>query len=95
MKNSLVLFFLLISLFSCSSTPKKIASVDLKRVDPKCIPLAKIITENRDGVEALALRDAENKVRDLGGDTLAIEETVRNGKEVKFGGVAFRCKTEE
>jgi hypothetical protein len=89
--------YLLISsfLFSCSSVQKKIASIDYKRINPKCVPLAKIATENKDGVEALAMLDAENKVRALNGDTLAIEETVRNGKEIKFSGVAYRCKIEE
>lgn len=95
MKKNLIYFVILASLISCSSTPKKITRVDVKRISPKCLPLAKITVENKDGVEALAILDAENKVRDLNGDTLAIEETVRNGKEIKFGGVAYRCKTEE
>jgi hypothetical protein len=95
MKLRLVCFLVLMGTISCSSIQKKISLIDSKRISSKCIPLAKIATENKDGVEALAMLEAENKVRDLNGDTLAIEETVRNGKEVKFSGVAYRCKNEE
>ena len=95
MKTSFLYVLVFVLAMSCSSTTKKINRVDVKRIDPKCVPLAKITVENSDGVEALAMKEAEKKVRDLDGDTLAIEETVRNGKEIKFGGVAYRCKNGE
>ncbi len=95
MKFKIIFLIVLSTIFSCSNIQQKITSVDYKKISSKCIPLAKIATENKDGVEALALLEAQNKVRELNGDTLAIEETVRNGKEIKFSGVAYRCKNEE
>ena len=90
-----IYFLILTNILACSSVQKKITSVDVKRINPKCIPLAKVMTENNEGVEALAVVDAENKVRELNGDTLAVEEIIRNGKEIKFNGIAYRCKNNE
>jgi len=95
MKMNFIYLLVLSCLVSCSSTVKKINSIDYKRIGPKCIPLAKVVTENKDGIEALAQLEAENKVRNLNGDTLAIVESVRNGEHIKFSGVAYRCKNEE
>jgi len=95
MKMHVIHLFTLLSLVACSQAQIKISTMDIKRVNPKCTPLAKVITENHDGVEALARVEAENKVKELNGDTLGFEEAVRNGKEIKFSGVAFRCKNEE
>lgn len=95
MKMHVLHLFTVLSLFACAQAPIKISTVDLKRIDPKCTPLAKVVTENHEGIEALARVEAENKVRELNGDTLGFEEAVRNGKEIKYSGVAFRCKNEE
>lgn len=95
MKLYMSYLLVLSSLLACSTTTKKIVSLDYKRIDPKCIPLAKVVTENKDGIEALAQIEAEKKVRELNGDTLAIVESVRNGEQIKFSGVAYRCKNEE
>lgn len=95
MKLNVICLLVLSSVVACSTTTKKITAIDYKRIGPKCIPLAKVVTENKDGIEALAQIEAENKVRDLNGDTLAIVESVRNGENIKFSGVAYRCKNEE
>jgi hydroxymethylpyrimidine/phosphomethylpyrimidine kinase len=95
MKINFIFLVILASLMACSTPAKKITAIDYKRIGPKCIPLAKVVTENKEGIEALAQMEAEKKVRELNGDTLAIEESVRNGEHIKFSGVAYRCKNEE
>jgi hypothetical protein len=92
-----VLFFSVILLVSACSTsePTKITTLEYKKVSPSCFPVARVLTEEDDGVEATAILEAEDKVRSLKGDTLVIEEIIRNGKGIKLSGVAYRCKKEE
>jgi hypothetical protein len=94
-----LILLLLITGFSCSSSPyklsKKALKIEMLKRKPSrnsdCVVVAKVMGSHPEGSSELAENMARNTAADEGADSLFIEDTIANGKERKVEGTAYKC----
>lgn len=85
-------FFALIFFFSCSGLTINDLVEMSKADESKCEYVEKVDLKFNHGDERSANRDFKKAILKTGANSYLIDETIKNGNDIRIVGAAFKCK---